>query len=85
MPTFAMPNAKLYMPSAPGRLKLLLAKMPCWYGTVEEYVPKQCKCEKARKKAAVNGVYTEEHLGACRTGQGLTDGKDLLVLGSCQS
>ena len=30
------------------------------------------------------GIYTEEHLGACRTGQGLTDGKDLLVLGACQ-
>lgn len=32
----------------------------------------------------MNGVDTEEHFGACRTGQGLTDGKDLLVLKACQ-
>lgn len=28
----------------------------------------------------MNGVDTEEHFGACRTGQRLTDGKYLLVL-----
>ena len=32
----------------------------------------------------MNGVNTEEHFGACRTGQGLTDGENLLVLDTCQ-
>ena len=31
----------------------------------------------------MNSINTEEHFGACRTWQGLTDGKDLLVLETC--
>ena len=79
-----MPNAKLYMPSAPGILTFLLAMYVFNAWDLKRYVPKQCKCKKAREKPAMNGIYTKEHFGTCRTGQGLTDGKNLLVLEACQ-
>ena len=37
-------------------------------------------CKGACGKPAMNCVYTEKHLHACRTRQGLTDGKYLLIL-----
>lgn len=43
-------------------------------------IPKESECKEPSKKPAMNSVDTEEHFGACRTGQGLTDGKYLLVL-----
>lgn len=78
-----MPNPKLYMPSAPGRLKLVSASIPSAHETVQEYLPKESKCKKPSREPAMNSVDTKQHFGACRTWQGLTDGKDLLVLEAC--
>lgn len=58
--------------------------MPSADEIVQLCLPKKSKCEKSSKKAAMNGVDTKKHFGACRTGQGLTDGKYLLVLEACQ-
>ena len=51
--------------------------------THHRYLPEQRECKKPSKKPAMNSINTEEHFGACGTGQGLTDGKDLLVLETC--
>ena len=76
-----MPNPKLYMPSAPGRLEAFLsAEIPILRAGGLVNLPKQCEGEEPGEESAVDGVDAEEHLGACRTGQGLTYGEDLLVL-----